>query len=141
MLFISAFFYHLTFNICHVTILTFSKLGQCQFKTFLGWILSQARKLIIRKKNVGVGNVATATTAALFLHTVVSTKYWYDFLISREIVPKQVKVRKFQMNFFWSSITSKTNTKISLSNFFPSLIMIRSYYIIKYFYFFDSTTY
>ena len=47
--FISAFFYHLTFNICQVTVLTFSKLGQCQFKTFLRWILSRARKLIIRK--------------------------------------------------------------------------------------------
>ena len=65
---------------------------------------------------MGVGNVATATTAALFLHTVVSTKYWYDFLhaVAREIVPKQVKVRKSQKNFFWSSITSKTNAKISL---------------------------
>ena len=32
-----------------VAILTFSKLGQCQFKTFLRWILSKARKLIIKK--------------------------------------------------------------------------------------------
>ena len=99
--FISAFFYHLTFNICQVTILTFSKLGQCQFKTFLRWILSRARKLIIKKwkKNVGVGNVATATTATLFLHTVVSTKLLIRFLACCG-QRNSFKTRKSQKNFF-----------------------------------------